>query len=175
MYFRLWKLWTVFCVLLGFYRWKFSLQESSSPIVAHINIIGPALAECLKDGSTPVRLAAERCALHAFQLSKGTFSAWFVYCTAETCKVFQWSSSWSKEMQLWQCFCWCFAGPENVQAAQKFITGLDARRISKFPEHRYISVLWRQSMCCIFSSQTRSESLIKWILTQMGSPNRKSY
>ncbi|KAK9919493.1 hypothetical protein M0R45_028084 [Rubus argutus] len=71
-------------------------KESSSPIVAHINIIGPALAECLKDGSTPVRLAAERCALHAFQLTKGT---------------------------------------ENVQAAQKFITGLDARRISKFPEH----------------------------------------
>lgn len=54
---------------------EFSLQESSSPIVAHINIIGPALAECLKDGSTPVRLAAERCALHAFQLTKGTFSA----------------------------------------------------------------------------------------------------
>lgn len=29
------------------------------------------LAECLKDGSTPVRLAAERCALHSFQLVKG--------------------------------------------------------------------------------------------------------
>ncbi|XP_062006271.1 protein ILITYHIA [Rosa rugosa] len=71
-------------------------KESSSPIAAHINIIGPALAECLKDGSTPVRLAAERCALHAFQLTKG---------------------------------------PENVQAAQKFITGLEARRISKFSEH----------------------------------------
>ncbi|XP_050384454.1 protein ILITYHIA [Argentina anserina] len=71
-------------------------KESSSPIVAHMNIIGPALAECLKDGSTPVRLAAERCALHAFQLTKG---------------------------------------PENVQAAQKFITGLDARRISKLSEH----------------------------------------
>ena len=36
----------------------------------------------------------------------------------------------------------CFAGPDNVQAAQKFITGLDARRISKLSEHRYISVLW---------------------------------
>ena len=78
MYFRLWKIWTVLCILLGIYTWKFSLQESSSPIVAHINIIGPALAECLKDGSTPVRLAAERCALHAFQLTKGTFPASFV-------------------------------------------------------------------------------------------------
>ena len=36
----------------------------------------------------------------------------------------------------------CFTGPENVQAAQKFITGLDARRISKLSEHRYILVLW---------------------------------
>ncbi|RXH82519.1 hypothetical protein DVH24_036860 [Malus domestica] len=70
-------------------------KENASVILAHINIIGPALAECLKDGSTPVRLAAERCALHAFQLSKG---------------------------------------PENIQAAQKFITGLDARRMSKLPE-----------------------------------------
>ncbi|TQD88948.1 hypothetical protein C1H46_025540 [Malus baccata] len=74
-------------------------KENASVILAHINIIGPALAECLKDGSTPVRLAAERCALHAFQLSKG---------------------------------------PENIQAAQKFITGLDARRMSKLPENRYI-------------------------------------
>ncbi|KAA8538955.1 hypothetical protein F0562_025647 [Nyssa sinensis] len=64
-------------------------------IVIHVTIFGPALAECLKDGSTPVRLAAERCALHTFQLTKGA---------------------------------------ENIQAAQKFITGLDARRISKFPE-----------------------------------------
>lgn len=31
---------------------------------------------------------------------------------------------------------WC-AAPENVQAAQKYITGLDARRISKLPEQRY--------------------------------------
>ncbi|POO02948.1 Proteasome component Ecm29/Translational activator Gcn [Trema orientale] len=69
-------------------------------ILGHVNVIGPALAECLKDGSTPVRLAAERCAVHIFQLTKGT---------------------------------------ENVQAAQKFITGLDARRLSKLPDHRYIS------------------------------------
>ncbi|KAK9292309.1 hypothetical protein L1049_020274 [Liquidambar formosana] len=71
-------------------------KANPSAITNHVMIFGPALAECLKDGNTPVRLAAERCALHAFQLAKGT---------------------------------------ENVQAAQKFITGLDARRISKFPEH----------------------------------------
>ncbi|TQD73975.1 hypothetical protein C1H46_040492 [Malus baccata] len=71
-------------------------KENASVILARINIIVPALAECLKDGSTPARLAAERCALHAFQLSKG---------------------------------------PENVQAAQKFITGLDARGMSKLPEN----------------------------------------
>ncbi|KAL7109894.1 hypothetical protein ACP275_06G203700 [Erythranthe tilingii] len=65
-------------------------------ILIHISLFGPALAECLKDSSTPVRLAAERCTLHSFQLSKGT---------------------------------------EYVQAAQKYITGLDARRIAKFPEH----------------------------------------
>ncbi|KAL6586597.1 eIF-2-alpha kinase activator GCN1 [Orobanche minor] len=65
-------------------------------IIIHIFLFGPALAECLKDGSQPVRLAAERCALHSFQLSKGA---------------------------------------EKIQAAQKYITGLDARRISKLPEH----------------------------------------
>ncbi|KAI9185460.1 hypothetical protein LWI28_007508 [Acer negundo] len=71
-------------------------KANPSAIVVHVTIYGSALAECLKDGSTPVRLAAERCALHAFQLTKGT---------------------------------------EYIQAAQKFITGLDARRLSKFPEH----------------------------------------
>ncbi|CAI9090959.1 OLC1v1025859C1 [Oldenlandia corymbosa var. corymbosa] len=62
----------------------------------HVSVYGPVLAECLRDGSTPVRLAAERCALHVFQLAKGV---------------------------------------ENVQAAQKYMTGLDARRISKLPEY----------------------------------------
>ncbi|XP_057801902.1 protein ILITYHIA-like [Salvia miltiorrhiza] len=65
-------------------------------IILHVSLFGPALGECLKDGSTPVRLAAERCALHCFLLSKG---------------------------------------PEYVQAAQKYITGLDARRLAKLPEH----------------------------------------
>ncbi|KAJ6761628.1 TRANSLATIONAL ACTIVATOR GCN1-RELATED [Salix koriyanagi] len=74
-----------------------AVAKASPPsITVHISIIGPALAECLKDSSTPVRLAAERCAVHAFQMTKGT---------------------------------------DNVQAAQKFITGLDARRLSKFPEY----------------------------------------
>ncbi|XP_022719011.1 protein ILITYHIA isoform X2 [Durio zibethinus] len=75
---------------------KAAAKSNPSAIMAHLSLIGPALAECLKDSSTPVRLAAERCALHSFQLTKGT---------------------------------------ENVQTAQKYITGLDARRISKFPEH----------------------------------------
>ncbi|KAG0555734.1 hypothetical protein KC19_11G000200 [Ceratodon purpureus] len=56
---------------------------------------GPGVGECLQDSSAPVRLAAERCAFHLFQLSRGG---------------------------------------ENVQAAQKYITGLDARRIAKQPE-----------------------------------------
>jgi ferritin-like protein len=33
--------------------------------------LGPAIADALKDSSMPVRLAAERCALHVFQLTKG--------------------------------------------------------------------------------------------------------
>lgn len=71
-------------------------KANPSLITIHVTVYGPVLAECLKDGSTPVRLAAERCALHALQLTKGT---------------------------------------ENVQAAQKYITGLDARRISKLSEY----------------------------------------
>ncbi|KAF8388318.1 hypothetical protein HHK36_026984 [Tetracentron sinense] len=71
-------------------------KVNTMAIMAYLTNLGPALAECLKDGNTPVRLAAERCALHVFQLTKGM---------------------------------------ENVQAAQKFITGLDARRLSKLPEH----------------------------------------
>ncbi|OMO50913.1 Armadillo-like helical [Corchorus olitorius] len=75
---------------------KAASKANPSAITTHLSLIGPVLAERLKDSSTPVRLAAERCALHAFQLTKAT---------------------------------------ENVQAAQKYITGLDARRIAKFPEH----------------------------------------
>ncbi|KAL6545243.1 eIF-2-alpha kinase activator GCN1 [Orobanche gracilis] len=74
-------------------------KANTQGIIIHISLFGPALAECLKDGSQPVRLAAERCALHSFQLSKGA---------------------------------------EKIQAAQKYITGLDARRISKLPEHRAV-------------------------------------
>ncbi|XVE90051.1 hypothetical protein DITRI_Ditri20bG0045600 [Diplodiscus trichospermus] len=75
---------------------KAAAKANKSVITTHLSLIGPVVAECLKDSSSPVRVAAERCALHCFQLTKGT---------------------------------------ENVQAAQKYITGLDARRISKFPEH----------------------------------------
>ncbi|XP_068667141.1 protein ILITYHIA isoform X2 [Aristolochia californica] len=75
---------------------KTVVKANPLAIQPHLSSVGPVLAECLKDGSSPVRLAAERCVLHVFQLTKGT---------------------------------------ENVQAAQKFITGLDARRLSKLPEH----------------------------------------
>ncbi|TKY61324.1 Translational activator GCN1 [Spatholobus suberectus] len=71
-------------------------KANPSAIMSQGTIVGPALAECLKDANTPVRLAAERCTLHAFQLTKGS---------------------------------------ENVQAAQKYFTGLDARRLSKFSEY----------------------------------------
>jgi hypothetical protein len=52
---------------------QIALQANPSAIMAHITVVGPSVAECLKDGSTPVRLAAERCALHVFQLTKGIF------------------------------------------------------------------------------------------------------
>lgn len=71
-------------------------KANPSLVMIHVTVYGPVLAECLKDGSMPVRLAAERCALHALQLTKGM---------------------------------------ENVQAAQKYLTGLDARRISKLSEY----------------------------------------
>uniref|UniRef100_A0A1D1YSQ3 Translational activator GCN1 n=1 Tax=Anthurium amnicola TaxID=1678845 RepID=A0A1D1YSQ3_9ARAE len=71
-------------------------KVNPSVVTNNLPMLGPALAECLKDGNTPVRLAAERCAMHAFQLTKG---------------------------------------PENVHAAQKYIAGLDARRLSKLPEN----------------------------------------
>ncbi|XP_074307849.1 protein ILITYHIA [Silene latifolia] len=74
---------------------KAAAKENPVAIMGLASIFGPTLAECLKDSSTPVRLAAERCALHSFQLAKAT---------------------------------------ENVQAAQKYITGLDARRLAKYPE-----------------------------------------
>lgn len=48
-----------------------------------------------------------------------------------------------------------FAGTENVQAAQKFITGLDARRIAKLPEHRWSVFNYSRSVasiCRLFAS-----------------------
>ncbi|WVZ60305.1 hypothetical protein U9M48_010349 [Paspalum notatum var. saurae] len=40
-------------------------------LATHYSILGPAIADALKDSSMPVRLAAERCTLHVFQLTKG--------------------------------------------------------------------------------------------------------
>jgi HEAT repeat protein len=75
---------------------KAAAKANPSAIMAQASVFGPALAECVKDGSTPVRVAAERCALHVFQLTKGA---------------------------------------DNVQMSQKYITGLDARRLAKYPEN----------------------------------------
>nr|GME12947.1 eIF-2-alpha kinase activator GCN1 isoform X20 [Ipomoea batatas] len=79
---------------------KMAAKSNPSAVMIHVSKYGPVLAECMKDASTPVRVAAERCALHAFQLTKSA---------------------------------------DNVQAAQKFITGLDARRIAKLPEYSDVS------------------------------------
>lgn len=51
-----------------------------------------------------------------------------------------------------------FVGSENVQAAQKFITGLDARRIAKFPEHRYILSQAFDSLEFVVSATCHKES-----------------
>jgi hypothetical protein len=32
---------------------------------------GPGVGECLQESSSPVRLAAERCTFHLFQVSRG--------------------------------------------------------------------------------------------------------
>lgn len=87
----------------------FALQENSLAILAHMNIIGPALAECLKDGSTPVRLAAERCALHAFQLTKGIFfKLSYSFTAIVQMKIFQWLSCRSNKCSCYS-FCYIFS------------------------------------------------------------------
>ncbi|CAN6297987.1 unnamed protein product [Urochloa humidicola] len=50
---------------------KAAAKINHSALATHHSILGPAIAGALKDSSTPVRLAAERCALHIFQLTKG--------------------------------------------------------------------------------------------------------
>ncbi|XP_025797732.1 protein ILITYHIA isoform X2 [Panicum hallii] len=50
---------------------KAAAKINHSALAAHHQILGPAIADALKDSSMPVRLAAERCALHVFQLTKG--------------------------------------------------------------------------------------------------------
>jgi len=111
-----------------------------------VAIVGPGVADCLKDSSVPVRMAAERCALHVFQLARGTS------CTA-LITLFLFLSDRAQaliaESEIASCrkhcrnstqsgLCSAVAGTENVQASQKYITGLDSRRIAKQPELRYI-------------------------------------
>ncbi|KAL6843469.1 hypothetical protein ACP4OV_026531 [Aristida adscensionis] len=50
---------------------KAAAKINHSALATHYSVLGPAIADALKDSSTPVRLAAERCALHVFQLTKG--------------------------------------------------------------------------------------------------------
>ncbi|GJN23498.1 hypothetical protein PR202_gb11149 [Eleusine coracana subsp. coracana] len=50
---------------------KAAAKVNQSAVATHHSILGPAISSALKDSSTPVRLAAERCALHVFQLTKG--------------------------------------------------------------------------------------------------------
>ncbi|KAJ4956785.1 hypothetical protein NE237_013568 [Protea cynaroides] len=108
-----------------FERWKDDCSEvrrialsglkataKANPLIftANHTKLGPALSEWLKDENVPVQLAAERCVLHVFQLTKGV---------------------------------------ENIQAAQKYITGLEARRLSKLPEHS------EQASCFCLSEEFR--------------------
>jgi len=50
---------------------KAAAKINHSVLATYISILGPAVGYTLKDSSTPVRLAAERCAVHVFQLTKG--------------------------------------------------------------------------------------------------------
>ncbi|PKA55682.1 hypothetical protein AXF42_Ash011974 [Apostasia shenzhenica] len=50
---------------------KEAAKVNHSVVTATISILGPAIAECLKDGNMPVHLAAERCAVNVFQLTRG--------------------------------------------------------------------------------------------------------
>ncbi|XP_056690971.1 protein ILITYHIA isoform X3 [Spinacia oleracea] len=59
---------------------KAATKANPTAIMAHVSIFGHVLAERLKDGSTPVKLAAERCAVHAFQLTKGLYSEECALC-----------------------------------------------------------------------------------------------
>ncbi|XP_020166080.1 protein ILITYHIA [Aegilops tauschii subsp. strangulata] len=50
---------------------KAAAKINHSALATHISILGPAIGDTLKDSSSPVRVAAERCAVHVFQLTKG--------------------------------------------------------------------------------------------------------
>ena len=62
---------------------KLCQQGNSDAVTPHLNILGPALADLVKDANTPVRLAAERCAFYVMQLNKGiTIQAISFYITS---------------------------------------------------------------------------------------------
>lgn len=120
-------------------------QANPSAVLNSLAILGPALADCLKDGNTPVRLAAERCALHAFQLTKGTtklshidgyfpFTVLLILGPPLFLEKPRWATGAIRVLTPPLIH---VAGAERIQAAQKYITGLDARRLSKLPENRY--------------------------------------
>eukprot|EP00850_Spirogloea_muscicola_P020733 SM000225S07012 [mRNA] locus=s225:44176:68989:+ [translate_table: standard] len=73
---------------------KLASKSKAEALQPYRQQLGPAVSTNLKDSSQPVRLAAERCAFHFFQLSRG---------------------------------------PDEVQAAQKYLTGRESRRIAKLP------------------------------------------
>eukprot|EP00850_Spirogloea_muscicola_P017739 SM000155S01668 [mRNA] locus=s155:261471:283828:+ [translate_table: standard] len=73
---------------------KLASKSKAEALQPYRQQLGPAMSTHVKDSSQPVRLAAERCAFHFFQL---------------------------------------YRGPDEVQAAQKYLTGLESRRIAKLP------------------------------------------
>eukprot|EP00850_Spirogloea_muscicola_P013326 SM000090S24288 [mRNA] locus=s90:11304:31514:- [translate_table: standard] len=101
---------------------KLSSKSKAEALQPHRQQLGPAVSTNLKDSSQPVRLAAERCAFHFFQLSRG---------------------------------------PDEVQAAQKYLTGLESRRIAKLPllrgeEGRYKCVRVRRKSTRTLREAARS-------------------
>lgn len=57
-------------------------------------VAGSGVGECLQDTSAPVRLAAERCALHLFQLTRGEVCyAFHAIVLIVVIFILHWSSS----------------------------------------------------------------------------------
>uniref|UniRef100_R7WCR4 TOG domain-containing protein n=1 Tax=Aegilops tauschii TaxID=37682 RepID=R7WCR4_AEGTA len=97
---------------------KDSLKDDKinhSALATHISILGPAIGDTLKDSSSPVRVAAERCAVHVFQLTK----ACYLFNTNAQKPIY-----------------YHFPGADYVTTAQKHLTnmtGLEVRRLAKLP------------------------------------------